>query len=149
MRKTLSWVSLVLEKILLLISSLQDLTYTALLDFEAPTSIINIGDGITDYSLNNFGAPWTLFNVTGLDNLQGVINHTDYYYGEETSIEYQVNVLDMQNTTIFTSGFIPLSGTQSSLIDLGVPTIYSRLALRTMEKEKISDRMCKNIEIPH
>ncbi|KKL99748.1 hypothetical protein LCGC14_1811320, partial [marine sediment metagenome] len=100
-----------------------NLTYSVLLDFEAPTSIINIGDGITDYSLNNFGAPWTLFNVTGLDNLQGVINHTEYYYGEETSIEYQVNVLDMQNITIFSSGFLSLSGTQTSLFDLGIPVL--------------------------
>ena len=92
-----------------------------MLDFEDPTSVTSIGDGATDYSLNNFAAPWTLFNILTTDNLQGIINHTNYYYIDEISVEYQINVFDMSNTSLYTSGFSPISGIETTLFDLGVP----------------------------
>ena len=101
-----------------------DVSYECLLDFESPTSIITIGDGQTDYSLNNFAAPWTLFDVSATDNLEGIINHDEYYYDEITEIEFQVNVHDMNDNLVHTSGFKPLSGTESSLSDLGIPVKY-------------------------
>ncbi|HEC36717.1 hypothetical protein LCGC14_0517800 [marine sediment metagenome] len=100
-----------------------NISHLAIIDWEDPTSIITIGNGITDYSLNSFAAPWTTFAISGEDNLQGVINHTDYYYSEEITTEYQINIFDMANNSLYSSGFNLLLGTEFTLFDLGIPVV--------------------------
>ncbi|MHA2031369.1 MAG: hypothetical protein ACW99Q_18490, partial [Candidatus Kariarchaeaceae archaeon] len=101
--------------------NMHNITYACILDFELPTSIITIGDGATDYSLNNYAAPWTSIDLSASDNMQGIIDQIDYYYEEEVFVEYQVNVVDMNNISLYTSGFSPLSGAEATLFDLGIP----------------------------
>ena len=103
--------------------SKKNITYNCVLDFEAPTSTITIGDGQTDYSLSNFAAPWTLIDVSSNDNLESLINHNDYYYSEPVSEEFQVKVFDHSNNLAYQSGFSALSGDFNELFDLDIPVV--------------------------
>ncbi|NVM55882.1 MAG: hypothetical protein HWN66_19435, partial [Candidatus Helarchaeota archaeon] len=99
----------------------RNITYVCLADFDSPTSVITIGDGQTDYSFNNYVAPWTEFSLTSIDNLQGVINHSEYYYDEVVTEEFQVKVFDKNDNSVYISGFKELKDSYSTLHDLGIP----------------------------
>ncbi|KKM77181.1 hypothetical protein LCGC14_1372650, partial [marine sediment metagenome] len=99
----------------------RSIIYTCLLDFEAPTSTITIGNGQTDYSLSNFAAPWTNFSLTSTDNLEGLLSHDIHYYENITTEEFQVKVYDINDILVYSSGFIPISIMFTDLFDLGIP----------------------------
>ena len=101
--------------------TVRNISYSCLIDFETPTSTIAIGDGITDYSQNNYAAPWTLFDVSSSDNMEGILNHEEYYYSEAIKEEFQVKVFDTNDNLVHRSGFATLSSSYNELFDLGVP----------------------------
>jgi len=99
----------------------RSLVYTCLLDFEDPLVNIALGDGITDYSLNNAAAPWTPFILSCSDNLEGTIDHNTHYYDEIIEKNYQLRVFDIYDDLVYISGFSELVGSYSILFDLGAP----------------------------
>jgi hypothetical protein len=99
----------------------RNITYTALLDFEAPTIAISLGDGQTDYSSATHAAPWTPYEVEFSDNVQSVVSHAEYYYDELMEYAYRITIYDnATDTVVYASSFASLTE-NATLFDLGIP----------------------------
>ncbi len=97
------------------------LKINCLLDFEAPEIDILLGDGNTQYSLDNFASPWTNYGIDSTDNIDHTINFSDYYNARDSAMYYQVSVYNFSDNLVYRSESLPLLNQIGTLSDLNIP----------------------------